>query len=158
MSLTIKLVCLCLFIGITSASAETTISSNTSEMLIVHVLLNGSDAGTYFMQKEADDFIVTGKQLHKIGIQTLPKSMRMSQPISLKSLHRWLGFQLDEQTGDLLLTVKPTLLPTHEESLLVKKNPMRHGSKAMPCFSIIHWIILPIQQVRMCFARLLSWG
>lgn len=122
MSLTIKLVCLCLFIGITSASAETTISSNTSEMLIVHVLLNGSDAGTYFMQKEADDFIVTGKQLHKIGIQTLPKSMRMSQPISLKSLHRWLGFQLDEQTGDLLLTVKPTLLPTHEESLLVKKK------------------------------------
>ncbi len=119
MRVTTQLALLWLLMVVIPAYAKAT-ASHAPEMVIVHVLLNGSDAGTHFMQQTGDDFIVTGEQLQKIGVDVLPPQMNTSKPVSLKSLHAWLGYTLDSQTGDLLLSVQPTLLPTHEESLLVE--------------------------------------
>jgi len=116
-----KLFCLWLLVAFIPVYAEA-ITSSPPEMVIVHVLLNGSDAGTHFMQKKADDFMVTGEQLQKIGVNALPQQMHASKPVSLKSLHAWLDYALDSETGDLLLTVTPTLLPKHEESLRVEQS------------------------------------
>ncbi len=92
------------------------------ETVIVHIFLNGSDAGTHFVDKTTDDFFLTGTFLKKIGVYVLPKELGESKLVALHSLHDWLSYTLDAQTGDLLLTVNPELLPKQEKSLLVKRN------------------------------------
>jgi len=92
------------------------------ETVIVHVLLNGDDAGTHFLQTTGSDFLVSKVFLEKIGANALAQGLATSEKVSLNTLSDWLGYKLDSQTGDLLLTVKPELLASHEESLAVKRS------------------------------------
>jgi len=92
------------------------------ESMIVHVLLNGSDAGEHFLETTGNDFFVTGKFLRAMGVTTLSNMAKDDESISLNSLHQQLSYTLDTQTGDLLLSVRPELLPQQEESLAVKRQ------------------------------------
>ncbi len=113
-------VLLCLFLllwGTHAGAAEA-----DDETIIVHVFLNGSDAGSHFIRKTRDDFLVTRKLLQAVGVKDIPSAVNVKVPTSLNSLHAWLSYRLDQQTGDLLLSIQPTLLPVQEQSLLVKRQ------------------------------------
>jgi len=121
-----KRICIFLFLllGATHAYAQDIAREEAVEdqTLIVHVFLNGSDVGTHFLQTKNNDFLVDGRFFQNIGLHHLPDDMDADTPVLLKDLSDWLSYKLDTQTGDLLLSVTPELLPTQEQSLLVKRS------------------------------------
>jgi len=94
-----------------------------TEAIILHVTLNGADVGNHFITQRADgDFLITKKMLKKIGLKNIPlPQVDDNTPLSLKSIHAWMSYKMDAQSGYLALMVNPSLLPVTDKRLMLRK-------------------------------------